>query len=117
MKVMTTIALLALFVLATTSTFAQDVKTTETNTTLEVKQKAAESETMPYLNYNGIQDSDQAKQAWIKDHPKEYAAMQGEKLPPYHNYKGIENIEEAKKAWIQDHPEEYKKSQPKANKK
>lgn len=148
MKVISTIALLAVFAFTSLNTFAQNgasedvndpnitqtapkseiVKTKEpvkevkpvptrgvqkslSATEVEQKKKgsANANSDLPYLNYKGIANQDEAKKAWIADHPKEYSAMQGEKVQPYHNYKGIKDLDKAKEAWVKDHPEEYKK--------
>ncbi len=139
MKVISTIAMLLVCAMASVSVFAQDANNAAedvNNPNAKVQDKAntkanqkadaerynslrnADTEKatsndatvgQPYHNYKGIQDSDKAKRAWIKDNPEKYAEMQGEKLPPYYNYKGIEDIDKAKEAWVKDHPEEYNK--------
>jgi|WetSurMetagenome_2_1015567.scaffolds.fasta_scaffold158450_2 hypothetical protein len=35
---------------------------------------------LPYYNYKGISDLEQAKTAWIKDYPEEYNKMKGQKV-------------------------------------
>jgi len=132
-KMMTAvICLTAVFVFANNGVFAQSISNSQGISTIKRPEAAT------YVNYKGIANKNEAKKAWLKDHPEEAAKAtlqevstvatvppqqrqtiasskeikkQDYSMLPYFNYKGITNLEEAKMLWVKENPESYQQLQ------
>lgn len=66
-RIAAVIFLTAVFVFANSGVFAQSSSNSNGITTA----KEAQSSKSSYINYKGIEDKNEAKKAWLKDHPEE----------------------------------------------
>ena len=101
------IALLLLFAAVSTG-YAQNSRTEKTKAAKQEELKKEKSPQVydnpqPYDNYKRIKNREEAKEAWIKDHPEEYQKLGGSKTSSAGNASSGQTKEE----WIKAHPREY----------
>lgn len=75
------ICLTAVFVFANLAGFAQVNSNSEAAETISTVKAAKPNSTQVYTNYKGIADKNEAKKAWLQDHPEEN--VEGTVAPAY----------------------------------